>query len=302
MTAGLGFIVDGGMNQWPADAVLDVLAAAGADSIDWGVSHFDPLAAHPRDLVELVKRSQRAGLVPGQFVVAEDFVVVDPTTWERSVLRTERAIDACAEAGIRSIDVITGPQRWNPKAARIGLDVSESDAWDLAFRALERVLNHAARTDVKVSLEPVWGTLARSAYRADFALSKLEHPSLGLTLDPSHFVLTGDDVVGFTRRWSHLLTHVHLKDAFGTDGDQDRDFMFTLPGEGLVDWRAFFDAIDEAGYVGPLSVEFECYRLLRQSLREDWASAARLSLSLAGALVQQMRRGVMNVVPAGEAQ
>jgi sugar phosphate isomerase/epimerase len=301
VTAGLGFIVDGGLNQWSPDSILTLLAEAGADSIDWGTSHFDPLEARPKDLVALVKRSQRAGLEPGQFVVADDFVVLDSPTWERHVLRTERAIDACAEAGIRSIDVITGPQRWNPRAARIGSDLSESQAWDLAFRALERVLNHAARTDVKVSLEPVWGTLARSAYRADFALKRLEHPSLGLTLDPSHFVLTGDDVAGFTKRWAHLLTHVHLKDAFGTDGDQERDFIFTLPGEGLVDWPAFFYAIDEAHYVGPISVEFECYRLVRQSLGGDWAAAARLSLSLAQGLISRLRASA-TLEPTGEAR
>jgi sugar phosphate isomerase/epimerase len=285
MTPPLGFIVDGEMNTWPADRVIEVLAGAGAQSIDWGTAHFDSLSDKPNVLVDLVARSKLAGLNVGQLVVAEDFVTLDSEAWQRRVLRTKRAIDACAEAGIGSIDVITGPQRWNPDALRVGVDLSESQAWDLAFRALESVLGHASKTTVKVSLEPVWGTLARSAYRADYALTKLQHPSLGLTVDPSHFVLTSDDMAAFVRRWQGIVTHVHLKDAAGQEGTQDRDFVFLMPGEGLVDWPQFFHEISAARYEGPFTIEFESNPLLRHVLGGSWAAAAKLSLSLAQRLV-----------------
>jgi len=285
VTPRIGFIVDGDMTRWPADKVIQVLAEAGAQSIDWGIAHFDPLADRPRVLLDLVARSQQAGMGVGQFVVAEDFVTLDPAAWQERVLRTKRAIDACAEAGIGSIDVITGPQRWNPDALEVGVDLSEFEAWGLAFRALESVLSHAANTSVKVSLEPVWGTLARSAYRADYALTKLQHPSLGLTVDPSHFVLTRDDMAGFIRRWHSIVTHVHLKDAAGQEGAQDRDFVFLMPGEGLVDWESFFHELSAAKYEGPLTVEFESKRLLKQVLHGSWAAAVKLSISVARALV-----------------
>jgi sugar phosphate isomerase/epimerase len=285
MTPRIGFIVDGDMTRWPAEKVIQVLAEAGAQSIDWGIAHFDPLAAQPRVLVELVARSKQAGLEVGQFIVAEDFVTLDSAAWQKRVLRTKRAIDACAEAGIGSIDVITGPQRWNPDALEVGVEITESEAWDLAFRALESVLGHAAKTSVKVSLEPVWGTLARSAYRADYALTKLQHPSLGLTVDPSHFVLTRDDMASFIKRWQSIVTHVHLKDAAGQEGSQDRDFVFLMPGEGLVDWASFFQELSAAKYDGPFTVEFESNRLLRHVLRGSWAAAVKLSISVARALV-----------------
>jgi sugar phosphate isomerase/epimerase len=74
-----------------------------------------------------------------------------------------------------------------------------------------------------------------------------------------------------------------------------------LPGEGLVDWPGFFGAIDEAHYAGPISVEFECYRLVRQSLGGDWAAAARLSLSLAQGLISRLRASA-TLEPTGEAR
>jgi hypothetical protein len=111
VTPRIGFIVDGDMARWPADKVIQVLAEGGAQSVDWGIAHFDPLADKPRVLVDLVARSKQAGLEVGQFVVAEDFVTLDSGAWQTRVLRTNRALDACAEAGIGSIDVITGPQR-----------------------------------------------------------------------------------------------------------------------------------------------------------------------------------------------
>jgi sugar phosphate isomerase/epimerase len=298
----LGYIVIGEMTTWPAEVVLERLASAGAGFVDWDTSHFDPSKAPAADLVRLAEQTRAAGLDTRQFIVAEDLVAPDPEKWEERVTCTERALDACAEAEIPSIDVITGPKGWDPSSARVGEDLSERDALDLALRALERIIDHAEGTGVTVSLEPVWGTLARSARRADEILTRLRHPSLGLTVDPSHFVLTSDDFAAFVRRWREIVCHVHLKDSVGREGAPLEDFAFVLPGEGAVDWPAFFGAVDEANYSGPLMVEFESYGLLRQSLGGDATEAARLSLSLAAGLLEHEGQEKASVEFAGEAK
>ena len=286
----VGYIVVGDMNKWPPATVLEALKQAGAESVDWGIPHFDPLTQDPSDLVALVELSQAHGLGVGQLSVPQDFVTTDPDEWETAVRRSELAIDACARAGISSFDFVTGPLLWRKTALRIGTDIDEATAWERVFTALERLLERAESEGVIVSVEPVWGTLARSAYRMDYLLTQLDHPSLGLTLDPSHFVMTHDDTPAFIRRWGHIIVHVHIKDAFGTDGMQFQDFLFTLPGEGSVDWQGFFDALNETGYQGPMNVEFEADRLLAQAMGGDPAEAARLSLSLTRALIQKFDR------------
>ena len=63
------------------------------------------------------------------------------------------------------------------------------------------------------------------------------------------------------------------------------DFLFCLLGEGKVPWPAFFEALDDVGYAGPLSVEFEAYRYLDQVLGNDPVAAARLAMEQVRALV-----------------
>ena len=45
------------------------------------------------------------------------------------------------------------------------------------------------------------------------------------------------------------------------------------------------DALDEVGYAGALSIEFESYRYYEQVLRSDPVAAARLALEEAHALL-----------------
>jgi sugar phosphate isomerase/epimerase len=55
------------------------------------------------------------------------------------------------------------------------------------------------------------------------------------------------------------------------------DFCFPLLGEGAVDWRAFFDALDDIGYDGFMTVEFESFAYYRRVL-QDPSKAAALSI------------------------
>jgi sugar phosphate isomerase/epimerase len=106
-----------------------------------------------------------------------------------------------------------------------------------------------------------------------------------INLDPSHFVMEGDDIPAVVRQWGDRIVHVHLKDAFGTSGIEGEDFLFCLLGEGQVPWVEFFAALDEVEYQGPLSVEFEAYRYLEQVLDGDPARAAALAMEQVRALV-----------------
>ncbi len=97
------------------------------------------------------------------------------------------------------------------------------------------------------------------------------HPAFGFNFDPSHFVYQNVDYVGFIREFRDRIFHVHMKDAylsstpcrvgiFGghTDfGDPERSWDFRSLGRGSVDFEAIIRALNEIGYDGPLSVEWE---------------------------------------------
>jgi sugar phosphate isomerase/epimerase len=283
----IGYVANAGFESKAPAEVVSTLAKLGYDAVDWTLEHFDPLTEGPDVLSELVSLSGQAGLSTPQLMVHQDFVRVDEQLYERAVRRTELAIEACGVAGIPTIGVVTGPNLWEPGHAQIGTDISEARAWDLSLAAMSRVLRSAESAGVKVSLEPCWGTLASDRYRAEYAISRLDCAALALTLDPSHFVMTADDLVALTQAWGEKIAHVHLKDAFGRPGLEGEDFTFLVPGAGQVPWPALLDTLSRVGYRGAMSVEFEAFSLLDGPLRGDPVAAARLARQLVGGLLAE---------------
>jgi sugar phosphate isomerase/epimerase len=272
--------VAGEMGGRSAQDVIELLAQAGYGAVDWTLEQYDPLAEPPQRLAEIVTRSHAAGLQTPQLLLQQDHVTLDGERWERRVRRSEHAVRACGHAGIRSIGVLTGPNPWARSAARIGRDLSEAAGWELALRALERVLECAEAEGVLVALEPCRGTLAHDRYRAEYALARLDCAALAVNLDPSHLVLSGDDIPGAVHAWGGRIAHVHLKDVFGVAGREGEDFTFLLPGEGLVPWPELLEALDALGYAGAMCVQDEAHRLRAGPHQGDPARSVALAREL----------------------
>lgn len=264
------------------EQLVEALAATGYTAVDWTMEQFDPLDESDDALARLTGVAHAAGLATPQLMVHQDYVTPDPAEWERRVRRSERAVEAAAGAGIPSIGVVTGPNRWTDDWVPVegSGGVGEEQAWALARSALERVLGRAEAAGVTVALEACWGTVTHDRATADRMLAAVSCPALGVTFDPSHFVMTGDDVGAAVDAWAERIVHVHLKDAFGRPGTPDEDFTFLLPGEGGVDWPAMLDALDRAGYAGAMSVEFESFRLRDGALGRDVRRGAELARAL----------------------
>ncbi len=87
-------------------------------------------------------------------------------------------------------------------------------------------------------------------------------------------VLVKVDAAWAVRMLGSKVKHVHVKDAFGRPGVFGETFTFPFLGEGVVDWLAFFRALDEVGCEGFLSLEFENDRYLENVCGGDWSVAA----------------------------
>ncbi|MBN2288784.1 MAG: sugar phosphate isomerase/epimerase, partial [Candidatus Glassbacteria bacterium] len=107
-----------------------------------------------------------------------------------------------------------------------------------------------------------------TARRALEALGNREE--FGFNFDPSHLQWQGVDPVCFVREFGDRIFHVHMKDAVVTlDGrsgilgsylnfDQPgRGWNFRSLGRGDVNFEEIIRALNEIGYDGPLSVEWE---------------------------------------------
>lgn len=281
----LGYVaLDSVIESWPTDKVIGTLVGLGFASVDWSSHHFDPLAQPASDFVELVATTRGAGLEVPQLLVPEDFVTSNDALREERLQRVLSGIAAAALSNVRSVGLTTGPHPWSKDALTVGSDVTEAQAWEWASDAMVRIVECANELDVLVSLEPVWGSIVDSGAALQRMLEQA--PGLGVTFDPSHLVLSGDDIPAWVRTWKDNIVHVHLKDCFGTRGMDGETFFFPLLGEGHVPWENVFQALSDIGYDGYMSIEAESYRLLQQGYGGDPSGPAALSLSLANSLFE----------------
>jgi sugar phosphate isomerase/epimerase len=114
-----------------------------------------------------------------------------------------------------------------------------------------------------------------SAERALAAVN--HHKRFGFNYDPSHLGYQGVDYVKFLRQFADRIYHVHMKDVWwghgdGTVGvfgghtdftDARRYWDFRSMGHGDIRFEDIIVALNDIGYAGPLSVEWEDGRMDR---------------------------------------
>lgn len=268
--AGLGYA-----EKEPA-RVIESLRGLGYEGIEWTTSHFDP--DRPlSELRELVKRTCDAGMEVSRIMAHEDLVCLDGKERRKRIDRTVCVIEAAGECGVATVGTMTGPAPWDPAAPKLGKDISESAAWDQVFDAYEAFARAAEAANVVISSEGVFGMVAHDFYTHKFMMDKLDASIVKVNFDPSHGVLYGNLDVGWViHQWGDRIAHVHLKDAVGIP--EMGKFLFPLLGEGNVNWKGFFTALDEIGYQGFCSVEFESFAYYSNVLKGDPEAAARISI------------------------
>lgn len=265
-----------------AEDVIASLHGVGYEGIEWTLAHFSPdgpLSAAR----EVVERTRDAGMEVSRIMAHEDLVSLNDAARRALIDRTVRAIHLAGQCGVATVGTMTGPAPWDPSAPKIGRDISESAAWDQVFEAYEAFGEAGRQAGVIITSEGVFGMVAHDFYSHRFMMDRLDPQVHKVNLDPSHGILYGNEDVGWVvRQWGERIGHVHLKDAVGEP--VMGKFVFPLLGEGRVNWTAFFGALDEIGYAGYCSVEFESFNYYRQALRNDPEAAARLSMEQIRAL------------------
>jgi sugar phosphate isomerase/epimerase len=148
---------------------------------------------------------------------------------------------------------------------------------DFAKRFLP-ILDAFEEADVNFALEVHPTEIAFDIASARRALEAVEgHKRFGFNYDPSHLGYQGVDYVKFIREFPGRIYHAHMKDAwwghgngdagvFGghTDfGDHRRYWDFRSIGHGDVKFEDIIVALNDIGYQGPLSIEWEDVRMDR---------------------------------------
>ncbi|HUU29593.1 MAG TPA: sugar phosphate isomerase/epimerase [archaeon] len=197
----------------------------------------------------------------------------DPEAKRAWAIETQKkAARAAKKLGVGVVNGFTGSPIWHlfysfpPVPARMIEDGFKmlADIWN-------PILDVYAEEGIKFALEVHPTEIAFDIISAKRTLEALNYRrEFGFNFDPSHFQWQGIDPVRFIQEFPDRIHHVHMKDAVITlDGrsgilssylnfDQPgRGWNFRSLGRGDVNFEEIIRALNEIGYKGPLSVEWE---------------------------------------------
>ncbi len=174
----------------------------------------------------------------------------------------------------------TGSSIWHLNYAFPPIDQA---SWDEGFDDFARrwmpILKAFDRVKVNFALEVHPTEIAFDIATAQCALRAVKnHKRFGFNYDPSHLGYQGVDYVKFITTFSNRISHAHMKDVwwghgdgtvgvFGghtSFGDPRRYWDFRSPGHDDIDFEDIIVALNDIGYEGPLSVEWEDNRMDRE--------------------------------------
>ena len=198
---------------------------------------------------------------------------------QRAATEMKDCARAAAEFGVRTVTGFTGSSIWHSIYA---FPPTSQAYWDKGFEDFARrwtpILDAFDRVDVDFALEIHPTEIAFDLATMQRALDAVDHhPRFCVNFDPSHLAYQGVDYVRLLYTLGERVRNVHMKDVgwgrgdgsvgvFGghtSFGDARRFWDFRSLGRGQVDFEAIIVALNDVGYRGPLSVEWEDARMDR---------------------------------------
>ena len=140
-------------------------------------------------------------------------------------------------------------------------------AWHEFGRKLTLVADYLEQAGLRMAYHHHLGTVVESQRDVDRFL-EFTGRSVGLTLDTGHAALGGVDSIALIRRHPQRIAHVHCKDVRSHVFTQVKsarksflsgvlDGMFTVPGDGDLEFQSVMQALAHIGYAGWIIVEAE---------------------------------------------
>jgi sugar phosphate isomerase/epimerase len=191
---------------------------------------------------------------------------------ERAVEEMKNTARAAQKFGVGVVNGFTGSSIWHLIYSFPPVPETMVQAgFDLLAERFNPILDVFGECGVKFALEVHPTEIAFDLYTAERALEALDHrEEFGFNFDPSHLHWQGVDPVEFIRAFPDRIYHVHVKDAITTlngktginashlnFGDARRGWDFRSPGRGGVNFEEIIRALNDIGYEGPLSIEWE---------------------------------------------
>lgn len=144
------------------------------------------------------------------------------------------------------------------------------EEWKKVATGYNQMAALAKLKGMKVCLHHHMGTAIQTPEEIDVFMD-MTNPEVGLLLDTGHIYYSEGNqqaIINVLDKYANRIPHVHLKDIRDEKRQQvineHRSFLdgvrlgaFTVPGDGVIDFKPVFEILDKAGYEGWMVVEAE---------------------------------------------
>jgi sugar phosphate isomerase/epimerase len=126
----------------------------------------------------------------------------------------------------------------------------------LFMEGLNRVVPIAEEENIKILIEPEPNLLLENSNQFLNFIKNFSTDNVGLNFDIGHFYCVREDPTEIIYKLSEYIEHFHLADIAS-----NRIHNHLIPGEGSINFRSVFKAIEGIGYKGFVTVELYPYQL-----------------------------------------
>jgi sugar phosphate isomerase/epimerase len=191
---------------------------------------------------------------------------------ERAAERLKDTARAAAKFGVTQVNGFVGSPIWHLLYSFPPNDFDEIDrSYAEVAERLAPVMDVFEAEGVRFGLEVHPTEIAYDFVTTRKLLVAMDYREVfGINLDPSHFAHQFLDPAAFALEFANRIYHVHVKDSKKrlngrrsilsshlNFGETERGWDFVSPGHGDVDFETFLRVLNQIGYAGPLSIEWE---------------------------------------------
>jgi sugar phosphate isomerase/epimerase len=169
----------------------------------------------------------------------------DPQSRHLRVRHTEDCIRLASKIGVRHLST-------EPGGPANGSNPGKLEAF---AAGIAKAVEVAEEQDVKLLIEPEPGLLIENSRQFRQFMQNVGSDHVGLNFDIGHFYCVNEDPATLVHELSDYVAHFHLADIAS-----DRVHNHLIPGRGSIDFRPVFDAMDDIGYGGFVTVELYPYQ------------------------------------------
>lgn len=146
--------------------------------------------------------------------------------------------------------------------------VFSEEEWISFLDGIQKLGELAAEKGMKIVYHHHMGTGIQTTEEIARLMDETDSEKVSLLYDTGHLVFSGEDHLEVLNKYMDRIHHVHLKDVRADVAAKVREDnlsflravkegVFTVPGDGRIDFKPVFKALSQAGYKGWFVVEAE---------------------------------------------